>query len=256
VGAPARPSTCGHALGPCLDPAGAVTRYARASAVKAIPLPMLAKPAAMPCRPSSYAFEPKWDGFRAMLRTEHGLRVLSRRRRNMTALLPELDAYLVDGVFDGELIVQGRASRTSSRCATGCSSTATNASPSRSSRSTCSASGAAHSVRRAHKRSASAEAKAMSSTLPHQFPLRSASALALAMGAAHTGRRAHQNPRVAPKRCRRRPPPVPLRSAPGLKPKHRCSSHPETSSPKPAKCPWRTMSSTSPDQFLFPAVRP
>jgi hypothetical protein len=39
---------------------------------------MLAKPAAMPRRPSSYAYEPKWDGFRAMLRTEHGLRVLSQ----------------------------------------------------------------------------------------------------------------------------------------------------------------------------------
>jgi ATP-dependent DNA ligase len=55
---------------------------------------MLAKPAAMPRRPSSYAYEPKWDGFRAMLRTEHGLRVLSRRRWNMRSLLPELEAAL------------------------------------------------------------------------------------------------------------------------------------------------------------------
>lgn len=65
---------------------------------------MLAKPAAMPRRASSYAYEPKWDGFRAMLRTEHGLRVLSRRRWNMTPLLRELEAFPVQGVFDSELI--------------------------------------------------------------------------------------------------------------------------------------------------------
>jgi bifunctional non-homologous end joining protein LigD len=61
-------------------------------------------PAAMPRRASSYAYEPKWDGFRALLRTEHGFRVLSRRRWNMTPLLPELEAFPVPGVFDGELI--------------------------------------------------------------------------------------------------------------------------------------------------------
>jgi bifunctional non-homologous end joining protein LigD len=72
--------------------------------VKAIPNPMLAKPAAMPERASSYAYEPKWDGFRALLSTEHGLRVISRRRWNMTPLLPELEAFPVRGVFDGELI--------------------------------------------------------------------------------------------------------------------------------------------------------
>jgi bifunctional non-homologous end joining protein LigD len=65
---------------------------------------MLAKPAAMPRRPSSYAYEPKWDGFRCMLRTEHSLRIISRRRWNMTPLLPELEAFPVKGVFDGELI--------------------------------------------------------------------------------------------------------------------------------------------------------
>jgi bifunctional non-homologous end joining protein LigD len=65
---------------------------------------MLAKPAAMPRRASSYAYEPKWDGFRAMLRTEHGLRIMSRRQWNMTSLLPELKAFPVQGAFDGELI--------------------------------------------------------------------------------------------------------------------------------------------------------
>jgi ATP-dependent DNA ligase len=52
-----------------------------------MPNPMLAKAASMPARSSSYAYEPKWDGFRAMLSTEHGLRVVSRRRWNMTPLL-------------------------------------------------------------------------------------------------------------------------------------------------------------------------
>jgi bifunctional non-homologous end joining protein LigD len=65
---------------------------------------MLAKPAAMPRRPASYTYEPKWDGFRCMLGTEHSFRVLSRRRWNMTPLLPELGALPVQGVFDGELI--------------------------------------------------------------------------------------------------------------------------------------------------------
>jgi bifunctional non-homologous end joining protein LigD len=72
--------------------------------VKAIPNPMLAKPAAMPARASSYAYEPKWNGFRALLSTEYGLRVLSRRRWNMTPLLPELEAFPFRGVFDGELL--------------------------------------------------------------------------------------------------------------------------------------------------------
>ena len=56
---------------------------------------MLAKPAAMPRRASGYAYEPKWDGFRALLSTEHGLRVLSRRRWKMAPLLAELEAFPV-----------------------------------------------------------------------------------------------------------------------------------------------------------------
>jgi len=48
--------------------------------MKTIPLSILATPAAMPRRQTNYAYEPKMDGFRAMLRTEHGLRILSRRR--------------------------------------------------------------------------------------------------------------------------------------------------------------------------------
>jgi len=40
----------------------------------------------------------------ALLSSEHGLRVNSRRRWNMTPLLPELEAFPARGVFDGELL--------------------------------------------------------------------------------------------------------------------------------------------------------
>jgi bifunctional non-homologous end joining protein LigD len=64
---------------------------------------MLARSAPMPTRPG-FAFEPKWDGFRALLSTERGFRVISRRRWNMTPLVEELSAFPVRGVFDGELV--------------------------------------------------------------------------------------------------------------------------------------------------------
>jgi bifunctional non-homologous end joining protein LigD len=64
---------------------------------------MLARSAPMPTRPG-FAFEPKWDGFRALLSTEHGFRVISRRRWNMTPLVEELSAFPARGVFDGELV--------------------------------------------------------------------------------------------------------------------------------------------------------
>jgi ATP-dependent DNA ligase len=57
----------------------------------------------MPTRPG-FAFEPKWDGFRALLSTERGFRVISRRRWNMTPLVEELYAFSARGVFDGELV--------------------------------------------------------------------------------------------------------------------------------------------------------
>ena len=37
-----------------------------------------------------YAFEVKWDGFRAVVSTEDGFRVRSRRGWNMAPLIPEL----------------------------------------------------------------------------------------------------------------------------------------------------------------------
>jgi ATP-dependent DNA ligase len=46
----------------------------------------------------------KWDGFRAIVSTEDGLRVRSRRGWDMTRVLPELQALPVDLVLDGELV--------------------------------------------------------------------------------------------------------------------------------------------------------
>jgi ATP-dependent DNA ligase len=37
-----------------------------------------------------YAYEVKWDGFRAIVSTEDGFRVRSRRGWNMAPLIPEL----------------------------------------------------------------------------------------------------------------------------------------------------------------------
>ena len=64
---------------------------------------MLAPSAAVPVS-AGWAFEPKWDGFRAIVSTEQGLRVRSRRGWDMTALVPELAALPARGVFDGELV--------------------------------------------------------------------------------------------------------------------------------------------------------
>jgi ATP-dependent DNA ligase len=54
-----------------------------------------------------YAYEPKWDGFRALVSRNGHLRVKSRRGCDMTTLLPEL-ANLPDGLaVDGELVAFG-----------------------------------------------------------------------------------------------------------------------------------------------------
>jgi bifunctional non-homologous end joining protein LigD len=64
---------------------------------------MLARSGPIPTR-GDYAYEVKWDGFRGILSTEHGLRVRSRRGWDMTDLLPELASFPVFGIFDGELV--------------------------------------------------------------------------------------------------------------------------------------------------------
>jgi bifunctional non-homologous end joining protein LigD len=64
---------------------------------------MVARSGRLP-RGEGWSYEVKWDGFRAIVCTHDGLRVRSRRGRNMAALLPEL-AELPDGLMlDGELV--------------------------------------------------------------------------------------------------------------------------------------------------------
>lgn len=52
---------------------------------------------------SAWSFELKWDGFRAIVSTEDGLRVRNRRGWNMTLVLPELPKLPANPVLDGEL---------------------------------------------------------------------------------------------------------------------------------------------------------
>jgi bifunctional non-homologous end joining protein LigD len=53
---------------------------------------------------SEWSFELKWDGFRAIVSTEDGLRVRSRRGWSMAELLPELRGLPTGLVLDGELV--------------------------------------------------------------------------------------------------------------------------------------------------------
>ena len=64
---------------------------------------MLLRPGPIP-RGEGWAFELKWDGFRAIVATENGLRVRSRRGWKMTAHVPELGTPPRGLVLDGELV--------------------------------------------------------------------------------------------------------------------------------------------------------
>jgi bifunctional non-homologous end joining protein LigD len=70
------------------------------------PEPMLLRSGRLPTS-GDYAYEPKWDGFRALVGRNGELRVKSRRGWDMTSLVPEL-ADLADGLaVDGELVAFG-----------------------------------------------------------------------------------------------------------------------------------------------------
>jgi bifunctional non-homologous end joining protein LigD len=64
---------------------------------------MLARSGPIPAR-GQWAFEVKWDGFRALVRTNGEFQVRSRRGWDITELVPELAEMPADGVFDGELV--------------------------------------------------------------------------------------------------------------------------------------------------------
>src|SRR3954451_9684517 len=65
--------------------------------------PMLSSPGEIPTGPG-WSFEVKWDGFRALVSTEDGLLVRSRRGWNMTPRLPELQSLPAGLVLDCELV--------------------------------------------------------------------------------------------------------------------------------------------------------
>jgi bifunctional non-homologous end joining protein LigD len=64
---------------------------------------MLARPGELPTG-DGWAYEVKWDGFRAIVSTEDGLRVRSRRGWDMTNRLPELAQLPAELVLDGEIV--------------------------------------------------------------------------------------------------------------------------------------------------------
>jgi bifunctional non-homologous end joining protein LigD len=67
---------------------------------------MLARSGPLPTR-EGYAYEVKWDGFRAIVSTQDDFRVRSRRGWNMTERVVELADLPASGVFDGELVAFG-----------------------------------------------------------------------------------------------------------------------------------------------------
>jgi bifunctional non-homologous end joining protein LigD len=69
----------------------------------ALPEPMLARSGPLPTS-GDYAYEVKWDGFRAIVSTEGPLRVRSRRGWDMTEHVGFLAQLPVRAVLDGELV--------------------------------------------------------------------------------------------------------------------------------------------------------
>jgi ATP-dependent DNA ligase len=61
----------------------------RLKVLRPLPDPMLARSGDLPSR-GRWAYEVKWDGFRAIVRAGAASRVRSRRAWDMTALVPEL----------------------------------------------------------------------------------------------------------------------------------------------------------------------
>src|SRR5919201_1981549 len=64
---------------------------------------MLARSGPLPTR-GDFAYEVKWDGFRAIVSTENGLRVRIRRGWNMSDRVSFLADLPVSAVIDGELV--------------------------------------------------------------------------------------------------------------------------------------------------------
>src|SRR5919197_3989754 len=76
-----------------------------------LPQPMLARPGPLPH--GDYAYEVKWDGFRAIVSTEDGLEVRSRSGWSMAERLREMARLPTGLVLDGELVAFGEDGRPS-----------------------------------------------------------------------------------------------------------------------------------------------
>lgn len=87
--------------------------------MNALPAPMLATPADdVPADGQDWAYEMKWDGYRAVVAVTDGeLRIVSRRGNDLTDRYPELaglaGAVDVDVVLDGELVALDETGRPS-----------------------------------------------------------------------------------------------------------------------------------------------
>jgi ATP-dependent DNA ligase len=76
---------------------------AAVASYSALPEPMLARSGTLPTS-GDYAYEVKWDGFRAVVSTEGPLRVRSRRGWDMTEQVTFLAELPVRAVLNGELV--------------------------------------------------------------------------------------------------------------------------------------------------------
>ena len=76
-------------------------------AVPLIPLlqPMLATAGPLPADEAAYAFEPKWDGFRALVSVDGRVKVRSRQGKDLGRCCPELAA--LPGVLDTRVLLDG-----------------------------------------------------------------------------------------------------------------------------------------------------
>src|SRR5256714_12362606 len=94
-----------------MRPSARARRRVQSPAVAAasLPEPMLARSGPIPAR-GQWAFEVKWDGFRALVSTRP-YRVRSRRGSDMTPFLPEFSELRPHGVYDAELIAFGEDGR-------------------------------------------------------------------------------------------------------------------------------------------------
>ena len=82
-------------------------RRTAVASYSALPEPMLARSCRVPTS-GDYAYEVKWDGFRAIVSTEAALEVRSRRGWSMAGRLPEL-AGLPEGLVLADCFPERRA---------------------------------------------------------------------------------------------------------------------------------------------------